>query len=121
MPHVRATLRFAFTKQIKDLPNPDFGLIEKILTVARDESVATGGRLFFVYLPDCSAVAYGRDAWRPRLLASVKELNIPIIDADATIKDMQRNGPVPYYNCPGGHFSDAGAKAVADEIMRVIR
>jgi hypothetical protein len=119
LPHLRRL--YSFLTRPKIAPPPaDLDTFRKIMIAAKADVEGSGGTLRLVYVPDCPATDYRRETWREPLLRMLGELKIEVVDTDAMIKSMQRNGPQPYFYCPASHFNPAGAAAVADAVLRVI-
>ena len=100
----------------------DLNLLRDILSEAKVQVEAWGGKLHFVYLP-----SWARYAQRPVIgvkarthtLSLVSTLGIPIIDAYAA---FQAHGdPLSMFPFRGpGHYNEAGHRIVAETVLNVI-
>lgn len=111
---VRANVKGAHSPKTS---NVDLALFFRIIDRARSDIEEAGGRLIFVYMPDCNPATYGRDKWRSQLLEELRARELPVLDSDPVIKAL--NEPA-YFYCPNSHFTPAGAKAVGDMIVKWI-
>jgi len=120
LPHLRRLYGFLAKPQ----PSPaaaDLDYFRSIMLVAKAEAEKHGGALTFVYIPDCPSTEYHRETWRARLLSQLKELDIPVIDADPIIKAMQAKGVPAHFYCPASHLNPTGAAAIAEAILQSLR
>lgn len=99
-------------------PNPNFDLLMEIIQRADGEAIKIGAKLYFVYIPDCTNNSYGQNTWKASLFNSVLSLDIPVIDTELGIQDIKKAGQSGYHYCPGSHFSAAGARSAALEILK---
>ena len=100
----------------------DLDLLRDILSAAKVQAGAWGGKLYFVYLP-----SWQRYAQRPVIevkarthtLSLVGTLGIPMIDATAA---FQAHGdPLSLFPFRGpGHYNEAGHRVVAETVLKVI-
>ncbi len=97
---------------------PDLHLIKNIIKLADDLALKIGAKLYFVYIPDCIGDSYGQNIWKEDLLESVLSLGIPVIDTELGIKNLDKTGESGYHYCPGSHFSAAGARSAAQQILK---
>jgi lysophospholipase L1-like esterase len=102
----------------------DVRLFREVLEQARETVRGWGGEIYFVYNP--ARGGYYDDglrrqlAWaRGQVLQIVQDLGLPLIDLDAR---MSRHPDLAsLYSYPGGHFSPAGNRLVADTIQEALR
>jgi hypothetical protein len=114
--NTRGVLRATY-QRLRDNPEStprDLELFMQIVKTARKEIQAYGGELSFVYLPDCNPANNASQIWRARLMASLREAQLTVLDGDSAIT---RLGSKAFYYCPGSHFTPAGASAIAKLII----
>jgi hypothetical protein len=121
LPHLRALL--SYTRRIlsdRREDKPDVASFKTVLAEANRFIRANASELFFVYLPDCLASSYGQSQWKTELLSGVRNLGVRVIDVEPAIDRTRASGQDPFFFCHGSHFSAAGAKAAASEILGAI-
>lgn len=97
--------------------NADIPLFRRVMAEA-DRTVASwGGRLYFVYLPGQARYLglggqIAQSGLRTRVLATVRDLGIPVIDIHAAFSDS----PTPHQLFQG-HFTPEGYRIAADAIL----
>lgn len=118
-PRIRSLIKF-FNNNLKSKHNePDIQLFRQILEAANKDILRYGGRLYFVYIPDCASKAYG-NKWRDNLLKQVRSIGIPVIDTMPAIYTTHHTERLSYFYCPASHFNELGAKITAKEIIHVL-
>lgn len=97
--------------------NADIPLFRRVIREANRTVSSWGGRLYFVYLP--SQARYlglggqiAQSGLRTRVLSTVRDLNIPVIDIDAAF--LRTSEPQSLYQ---GHFTPEGYRITADTIL----
>ena len=108
------------TRQVEQ-PKPNFNLLMDIIKRADGEANKIDAKLYFVYIPDCASDSYGQNIWKADLFNSVLSLGIPVIDTELGIQDIEKEGQIGYHYCPGSHFSAAGARSAALEILKRLK
>ena len=97
--------------------NADIPLFRRVMSEANRTVSSWGGRLYFVYLPGQARYLglggqIAQSGLRTRVLATVHDLGIPIIDIDAAFSAT----PTPQ-NLFQGHFTPEGYRIAADAIL----
>ena len=106
-------------------------LLKRILTRAKEEVEAWGGKFVFVYLPDWYTYGAKYDTYgipidenfllRQDVLRLVKRLGVPTVDVQARVFD-QHPDPVSLYNFRTyGHYTPEGYRLVEKEIARFLK
>lgn len=116
----RLVRRWLTTRQVEP-PKPNFNLLMEIIKRADGEAKKIGAKLYFVYIPDCTSDSYGQNVWKADLFNSVLSLGIPVIDTELGIQDIEKAGQSSYHYCPGSHFSAAGARSAALQILKRLK
>jgi hypothetical protein len=100
----------------------DLNLLRDILSEAKVQVEAWGGKLYFVYLPSWARYAQPpvvEVKARTRTLSLVSTLGIPMIDATAAFQ-AQRD-PLSLFPFRGpGQYNEAGHRVVAKTVLNVI-
>jgi hypothetical protein len=100
----------------------DLNLLRNILSEAKVQVEAWGGKLYFVYLPSWARYAQRTGIEvkaRTRTLSLVSTLGIPMIDATAAFQ-AQRD-PLSLFPFRGpGHYNQEGHRVVAETVLNVI-
>jgi hypothetical protein len=108
------------TRQVEP-PKPNFNLLMDIIKRADGEAKKIGAKLYFVYIPDCASNSSGQNIWKAALFNSVLSLGIPVIDTELGIQAIEKAGQSGYHYCPGSHFSAAGARSAALQILKRLK
>lgn len=102
----------------------DFSVLKSILSKAKNIVSSFGGELYFVYLPGFYEVEnnyYGnKDDFREKLLLSISELNIPIIDI---YEEVFENAIDPLSLFPfkiNNHYTSEAYRFTAESIINTI-
>jgi hypothetical protein len=112
------------TAAARDFDGANFDAFRRVMSEARRRADEWNGQLYFVYLPAWERFT-GRyrspgEAKRDDVLRIVRELGLPIID---TVPAFSAQGdPLALFpfRTPG-HFTEAGHRLVADEVLRYLR
>lgn len=97
---------------------PDFPLFKKVLARARSRVESWGGKFYFVYMADMFYLQYKgkrEQANRKRVLETVKELGIPLIDSHPTFMAVEDPMTVRFH--PESHCNPAGYKLLSEVIL----
>ena len=101
--------------------NPTWSLFRRIVRRAARMAADWGGQFYFVYLPAYREVVQ-RDPksldLRRRVLASVSDLNVPIIDLMDTF--LVHASPKTLWQCERCHYSAAGYALAGQAIARAL-
>ena len=102
----------------------DIELFRQILEQASRTVSAWDGRLYFAYLPwqarfRDAARRKALDDQRSKVLATVRELGIPMIDLQPVVE--AQGGASLYVPRPAGHFTARGYEVVAEAILKSLR
>ena len=115
-------LTWAFTSlavvDVFNLP-PNFPLFKRVLAKAKSRVESWGGKLHFVYMADMFYLQYKgkrEQANRPKILETVKELGIPLIDAHPTF--LALDDPMKVRFSPESHCNPAGYKLLSEIILK---
>ena len=104
---------------LEDSEQSQLQLYETILRKAKNVATSWGGKLFFVYLPAYYRYFYKKDdqyAQRLQVLATIKKLDIPIIDFHETIKKQE--DPLDLFPFRvHGHYTERGYNLLASTII----
>ena len=97
--------------------NADIPLFRRVMAEAHRTVSSWGGRLYFVYLPGQARYLglggrIAQSGLRTRVLATVHELGIPVIDIHTAFSDS----PAPRQLFQG-HFTPDGYRIAADAIL----
>lgn len=110
---------------IKKLPNDADppALFEKIMKTARDRTSVSGGRLYFVYLPEFSRyglrVNHQEYRSRQKVLALLKSLDIPVIDMHEGF--ASHGDPLRFFPFRmKGHYTAEGYQMVAEALRQAV-
>lgn len=110
-------------KLLENVKQSQLTLYETILRKSKNLSASWGGKLIYVYVPDYFRYFYKKDdryASRDQVLATVKKLDIPIIDFHETIK--KQKDPLDLFPFRvHGHFTEAGYQLLAATIMNELQ
>lgn len=121
--HIQKVYRYL--KNQAAVPQPNYEdavkLLLRTLSQAAQETKKINAQIFFVYIPDCNDNSYRQQEWRSGLLASVKQLGIPVIDLKPAIAELEKSDGSAYFSCPGSHFNSAGAKIAAEHIVKEMK
>lgn len=104
----------------------DYPLFIKILTKAKANAEAWGGKLYFVYLPKYSrysekVIAHDNYYNKSNVIEIVKKLNLPVIDIH---QEVFSDHPDPLSLFPfslSGHYNSDGYREVAKAIIKNIQ
>ena len=124
--HLRSRLNDAFAvenaRAVAWLKQSNYQPFTDILRQARDITNASGGRLYFVYLPSWSRYrhhAHAVDLERNTVLRVVEDLGIPYIDVHLAFQAY--SDPLSLFPFRRfGHYNEDGNKVVAAEILKVL-
>jgi hypothetical protein len=96
--------------------SPDFDLLGKVLARAKQVTASWGGALTFVYLPDFWYASYPTSAgYRERMLALLKDLDVPVIDFYATYRTLPHPEALQFHW--NSHFNETGYTMIAEAIL----
>lgn len=105
-------------RQAGDGGRPDLPLFKAILGKARTLVNGWGGTLYFVYLADLHNLSGPEHPGRRAILATVKELGLPLIDvqpAFAAVPD-----PMTLRYNTESHCNEAGYRLIADTVLAAL-
>ena len=103
-----------------DLEGPNMDVFRNIMFQAKARVNASGGQLYFVYLPEWARYA-NYTSWgktkRNDVLNIVGNLGLPVVDIDGA---FQAHGdPLSLFPFRGvGHYTEDGHRLVAEEVLR---
>ena len=97
--------------------NADMPLFRRVMADADRTVSSWGGRLYFVYLPGQARYLglggrIAQSGLRTRILATVRDLGIPVIDIHAAFSDS--SAPDQLFQ---GHFTPEGYRLAAEAIL----
>ncbi len=98
---------------------PNFPLFKRVLAKAKSRVESWGGKLYFVYMADMFYLQYKgkrEQVNRPKVLETVKELGIPLIDAHPTFLALEDPMKIRFH--PESHCNPAGYKLLSEIILR---
>lgn len=101
----------------------DIGIFIHVLGIAKRRVAAWGGRIVFVMIPNWDDYNGHVPPWRLRVLDAVRQMGLPIVDADAAVRSG--GDPLQYFPVRGqwGHFNPRGyalmARQIIDELERI--
>jgi lysophospholipase L1-like esterase len=102
-----------------DLHRPIVDLFREILSQAKSRVSASGGTLYFVYLPGNDAYIDMARKERPRILDLVRALGIPLIDIVPAFQ--AQSDPLSVFPFRGpGHYNKQGHRLVAEEVLKTL-
>jgi hypothetical protein len=109
---------------IADFQGTNLEVFRQILAEAKQRAAHWGGVVQFVYLPDWERFTRRfrtlGDTKRDEVLRVVRELGIPIIDAEPAFR--AHGDPLSLFPFrEAGHYTDAGHRVVADEVLRQLQ
>jgi lysophospholipase L1-like esterase len=94
-------------------------LFREILSQAKSRVSASGGTLYFVYLPGNDAYIDMARKERPRILDLVRALGIPLIDIVPAFQ--AQSDPLSLFPFRGpGHYNKQGHRLVAEEVLKTL-
>jgi hypothetical protein len=122
--HVRHMLRVVYWRPVQPSPNGEDGtdrtapvdLYRAILVEAKASVRSWGGTLYFIYLPSRDMYVNKKDDQRESMLAMVRDLNIPVIDIDASFQ-KQRDPLSLFPFRRFGHYNEEGNRVVAEAVL----
>jgi hypothetical protein len=119
---LRTLLLNAKTAETAD-PKEQLPLLKEILTAARDRTSAAGGSFVMIFLPDWPryfrSETYDDRGTREAVIATARELGIPVIDMTAAFRAHAR--PAELFSrreIATGHYSVVGYQLVARTLER---
>jgi hypothetical protein len=106
----------------EDLRTTNMEVFRDTLREAKARIARWGGQLYFVYLPEWArynAYTSWGEARRTDVLNTVSSLGIKVIDLDPAFR--ARRDPLSLFPFRAlGHYTEAGHRLVADEVLRAI-
>lgn len=95
----------------------DIGIFGRVLEIANRRVAAWGGRIVFVMIPNWDDYNGRIPPWRLRVLDTVRQIGLPIVDVDAAVRSGGQ--PLQYFPVRGqwGHFNPRGYALMAHQII----
>jgi hypothetical protein len=107
----------AMTQIARENASVDIDLFRRVMDNARRTVAGWGGRLVFVVLPDHRPVQRLPLLLRSnheRVLSAIRELGIPLIDAEEATRDVSRS-ELFFYST--SHYSERGNEIVGERVL----
>jgi len=95
----------------------DINIFGHVLEIAKRRVAAWGGRIVFVMIPNWDDYNGRVPPWRLRVLETVRQIGLPIVDPDAALRSG--GDPAQYFPVRGqwGHFNPRGYALLAHQII----
>jgi len=95
----------------------DIGIFGRVLEIAKRRVAAWGGRIVFVMIPNWDDYNGRIPPWRLRVLDAVRQIGLPIVDVDTSLRSG--GNPLQYFPVRGqwGHFNPRGYALMAHQII----